>query len=155
MTKTHKLLCYAIWFGFPLTLVIFIFVGLTQNTIPTTDQILPLHMILFCIGLASTALSIFLSSKLYTSSEIYRNPLLVKLLGKNTDIQFGNANFSIYFQLYTITLACAETCSLFGLISMLITGNRSFFFIMVALSLIGWIMAYPRLSKLEKIFMEI
>ncbi len=155
MTKTHKLLCNVIWFSFPLTLAVFIFVGLNQRTIPITDQILPLHMIFFTIGLASTALSIFLSSRLYTHAEIYRQPLLLKIFGKTTDTQIGNTNFSIYFQLYTITLACAETCSLFGLISMLITGNKYFFIIMVALSLIGWIMAYPKLTKLEKIFMEI
>jgi len=155
MTKTHKLLCYAIWFGFPLTLAVFSYVGLTQNTIPTTSRILPLHMVFFTIVLASTGFSIFLSSKLYTSVDVYRHPLLVKLFAKNNNRQIGDANFTIYFQLYTIALACAETCSLFGLVSLLITGNISFFFIMIALSLIGWIPAYPKLSKLEKLFMEI
>lgn len=155
MTKTHKLLCYAIWFGFPLTLALFIYIGLTQNTIPTTARIVPLHMIFFTIGLASTGFSIFLTSKLYTAVDIYRHPLLVRMFAKNNYRQIGDANFTIYFQLYTITLACAETCSVFGLVSLLITGNISFFFIMIALALIGWIPAYPKLSKLEKLFMEI
>jgi len=152
MTKKLRLLCYAIWGAFPLTLLLFLFVGLSDSTLPFTSRIENLHMILFGMGIAVTGISILISTKIYSGSDIYKNRFLLSLLTKKGIPQIGDANFSLYFSMYILSLALAETCSLWGMVGFIIKGNFSFFGIMTGLALIGWAMAFPKLVKLEKIF---
>ena len=140
----NKKLLKLIWFGVPLTKVVYAFLAYSnRKEIDNSFQMLSL--LILVIGLVACALSILLSRKIYQKS-FYENKLVKSLVGnqKNDDPAF------IVFYLFTMLLGLAESAAVFAFVQFIITGNLLVSCILYAFSLTSWAFNYPSDMKEEE-----
>ncbi len=137
----NKKLWKLIWFGVPLTKVVYAVLAYTsRKEIDNSFQMLSL-LILF-IGLITCIVSILLSKKIYKKS-FYENKFIKSLIGsqKNAD-----ESFTIFY-LFTMLLGLAEASALFGFVQFIIRGNLIVGIILYAFSLLAWAFNYPSVKE--------
>ena len=133
----NKKLWKLIWFGVPLTKVVYAFLAYSnRKEIDNSFQMLSLLVLI--IGLAACTLSILLSKKIYHKN-FYENKLVKSLVGnqKNDDPAF------IVFYLFTMLLGLAESAAVFAFVQFIITGNLLVGCILLVFSLTAWAFNYP------------
>ena len=130
-----------IWFGVPLTKVIYAFLAYsTRKDIDNSFQLVSLLVLL--IGLITCTVSILLSKKIYQKN-FYDNKIVKAFMGsyKTSDKD------SAIFYLYSMLLGLAETAAVFGFVQYIITGNLIVGCILYAFTLIAWAFNYPSEKK--------
>ena len=133
----NKKLWKLIWFGVPLTKVVYAYLAYTsRKEIDNSFQMLSLIILL--IGITTCTISILLSRKIYKKS-FYDNKIVKALMGsqKNSD------DSSAIFYLFAMLLGLAETAAVFGFVQYIITGNLIVGIILYAFSLLAWAFNYP------------
>ena len=137
----NKKLWKLIWFGVPLTKVVYAYLAYTtQKEIDNSFQMLSL-IILF-IGLICGIISILLSRIIYKKS-FYENKIVKALMGS----QRNSNDISAIFYLFTMSLGLAESAALFGFVQYIITGNLIVGIILYAFSLLAWAFNYPSVKE--------
>ena len=133
----NKKMMKLIWFGVPLTKIIYAFLAYSNHKeIDNSFQMLSLLILI--IGLIACILSIVLSKKIYQKN-FYENKFVKSLAGNYRNS--GNKN--TIFVLFTMLLGLAETAALFAFVQFIITGNLIVGAILYAFSLTAWICNYP------------
>lgn len=137
----NKKLWKLIWFGVPLTKVVYAYLAYTsRKEIDNSFQIL--NLLILLIGILTCTISILISRKIYKKS-FYDNKIVKTMMGtqKNAD------DSSTIFYLYTIMLGLAESAALFGFVQYIITGNLIVGIILYAFSLLAWAFNYPSVKE--------
>lgn len=133
----NKKLWKLLWFGVPLTKVVYAFIAYSnRKEIDNSFQMVSLLILI--IGLITCTLSILLSRKIYQKS-FYENKLVKMLTG---NLKYNNESFSVFY-LFTMLLGLAETAALFAFVQYILTGNLIVGCILLVFSLTAWAFNYP------------
>ena len=133
----NKKLWKLIWFGVPLTKVVYAFLAYS-NRKENDNSFQMLSLLVLIIGLATCALSILLSRKIYQKN-FYENKLVKSLVGNQKN---DNPSF-IVFYLFTMLLGLAESATVFAFVQFIITGNLLVGCILYIFSLTAWAFNQP------------
>ena len=133
----NKKLWKIIWFGVPLTKVIYAYLAYTSRK-EIDNSFQPLSLLILLIGLAASTVSILLSKKIYQKS-FYDNKFVKALMGTHKK---KDDTFTIFY-LFTLMLGFAETAAVFGFVQYILTGNLIVSCILYAFTLIAWAFNYP------------
>ncbi|MCR5188531.1 MAG: hypothetical protein K6C97_06310 [Treponema sp.] len=137
----NKKLWKLIWFGVPLTKVVYAYLAYTsRKEIDNSFQILSLLILL--IGILTCTISILISRKIYKKS-FYDNKIVKALMGS----QIKSDDASTIFYLFTMLLSLAEAAAVFGFVQYIITGNLIVGIILYAFSLLAWAFNYPSVKE--------
>lgn len=100
------------------------------------------------LGVMSAIAGWLFSRQIYTNQKFYTSklPLIIYAAGKPLPDDDWDKRLLIYS---LIGLGMAETCAIFGLVGSLITGNHTFFYAMTAISLMSWLLQFPRYREFE------
>ena len=133
----NKKLWKLIWFGIPLTKIVYAYIAYTNHK-PIDNSFQLVSLLILFIGLITCIVSILLSKKIYKKS-FYENKFIKSLIGsqKNAD-----ESFTIFY-LFTMLIGLAESAALFGFVQYIITGNLIVGIILFVFSLIAWAFNYP------------
>ena len=141
----NKKLWKLIWFGVPLTKVVYAFLAYSnRKEIDNSFQMVSLLILI--IGLITCTLSILLSRKIYQKS-FYENKLVKSLIGSPRNMVGSDS----IFVLFTMLIGLAETAAVFALVQFIITGNLLVGCILYVFSLIAWAFNYPSDMKEEEL----
>lgn len=131
----NKKMFKLIWFGFPLTKIVYAFLAYSnRKEINNSFEVLSLLMML--LGLITCTVSIILSKKIYQKN-FFENKVVKALAGNKAD-----NTFTIYY-LFSMLLGLAETAALFGFVQYLLTGNLIVGCILYVFCFIAWAFNYP------------
>ena len=140
----NKKLWKLIWFGAPLTKVVYAFLAYSnRKEIDNSFQMVSLLVLI--IGLAACALSILLSRKIYQKN-FYENKLVKSLIGSPRNMVGSDS----IFVLFTMLIGLAETAALFAFVQYILTGNLIVGCILYVFSLTAWAFNYPSDMKEEE-----
>jgi len=142
-----KQLFKLIWFGFPLSKLIYAYIAYSNHKeINNSFQMLSLAFLL--IGITTSCLSMLLSKKIYKKS-FYENKIVTSFLSRQAATN-EDTSMSAIFSLYTMLLGLAESAALFGLVQYIMTGNLIVAGILFAFCFIAWILNYPSYQETEE-----
>ena len=142
-----KKLIYLVWFAFPLTKIVYVFVGL-KGISSFSNIFIPMNFVFIGLGICICLLSLLLSGKIHTSKEFYRSKL-TKLISSGFQGQDKNSKETMFFYFFIMGLGLCEAASVFGLVRFLVSSNLIFFIIMISPAFITWIFHFPRMREYE------
>lgn len=125
-----------IWFGFPLTKLVYAYLAYTQNK-EINNSLELINLLFMLIGITTCLISIIFSKKIFQKN-FYESKIIKAFMGnKNADDIYSK------FPLYTMMLGLAESAALFGFVQFIITGNLITGAMLFALCFIAWLFNYP------------
>lgn len=132
-----------VWFVFPLTKLVYVFLAYSQHK-EINNAFELTSILLMGIGIIACAVSIFLSKKIYKKSFL-ENKTVSMLAGSR-----ASDNESKTFALFTMLLGLAESAAVFGFVQYIITGNLIAGLILLVFCLVAWLFNYPSSQESEE-----
>lgn len=135
-----------IWWGFPLTKVIYAYLAYSQQK-KINNSFNPVSLMLMILGIITATVSILLAKKIYDKS-FYENKILRAFTNHNR-INNEADNLSVIFNLFIMLLGLAESSALFGFVQFIITGNLLVAIILYTFCFTAWLFNYPQKKNLQ------
>ena len=132
-----------VWFVFPLTKLVYVFLAYSQHK-EINNAFELTSILLMGIGIIACAVSIFLSKKIYKKSFLVNKTVSMFVGSRASD------NESKTFALFTMLLGLAESAALFGFVQYLLTGNLIAGLILLVFCLVAWLFNYPSSQESEE-----
>jgi len=141
----NKNLFKLVWFVFPLTKIVYLYIGLSSGVEPTTNGVQGISVLFLLLGICLSIISIYFAQKLNKNSNVTDNKM-ISTVYKRVINQFSekDKNLVVLFNVFTVLIGLGETAAMFGLVQYMITGNLVIFLILIGLCIITWINNYPK-----------
>ncbi len=140
-----------LWFAFPLTKLVYVYVALKSGVAVNNAEFGQITVIFLALGTLTSAVSIFLSTKVYGNREIFDHPLIKTVYRRFVEqLTEEEAKRAIFFNLFTTLLGFGETAALLGMVQFMMSGNLYAFAILIAMDLVVWGFNYPKTDILER-----
>lgn len=150
MKSLNKKIILLIWGASAFTKGIYAYIGL-RNNLENSSEVTSEIAGLFIFGLTTTVVGAILSFIIHRDKNMYKNKWLIGMYRRQSVRTGWKIEDIMYFNLLTVSIGLTETTALIGLVGYVVYHNIQYFATTLVISLIGWVLTFPRYEKYEAI----